>query len=340
MLAKDWRRDTKCVERTPVIMLAEKDDRNLYNAYKDHFRYLWMLPQSIFLEDATDYNYQTFEGSIERIKSPEKINYDTKAAKLKDQGIIVRSGAWKKLVKDLLYRLCPAIPDDLQIKQRIFISCSWESKPAKKVEEWLKHDIGDVVEIDLVDAKSGTSIKEAVYKNLNSSTVALVFFTCDMLIPANNEKVNLKTNKAEAKKEDEYIAKPNIYHEFGYLMAMYESRGCANMIIPLVQVGKKKVYYPSNIADTAYEEFDGDMIEENYDRIIDRLKDLLSLEVGVVCYALRSHAVRLEKMVLMEDNFEAREWLKKIKKKIEDRKCRECDKSDCPERRYVYNSKL
>jgi hypothetical protein len=337
VLAKEWRGDTKCFERTPVIMMTEKSDNKLYSAYKDHFRYLWSLPQSILLEDATDYKCDTHEGDIAVIKSPENIDYNAKARKLKERDRTLRSGEWKKQVKDLLYNLCPAIPEESPDKQRIFISCSWESKPAKKIEEWLKHDIGDVVGVDLVDAKSGTSIKDAVYKNLNLSTVALVFFTCDMYVPIKNQNIKLEKVEKEEKKEDEYFAKPNIYHEFGYLMAMYESRGCRNMIIPLRQVGEKEVYYPSNISDTAYEKFDGDMIEEAYERIIDRLKDLLSLEVSIVCYAFRSHAERLEQLVLMEENTEAREWLRNIKKRVKDKKCRECDKPNCPERTDPYN---
>jgi len=332
LLAKERRVDTMCVEKAPVIYMNRSNDNIVFEAYIDHFRYLWGLPQTIYLEDATDYKCCTGVGDITKIKPPHEIDFSVKAKRIKSKSHSTDLASWKKQVKDLLNSLCPVIPVDVQKKHSIFIACSWNAETsspnlvAQKLEKWLKKDFGKTVGIDLVDAKGGASINKNIYKNLNSSTVGLILFTCDLFV---SEKKIIDGKEIKGR----YYAKPNIYHELGYLMGKYEAKGYDNkMVIPIVQrIGDQTVYYPSNVADKVYFQFQDEKIEAKYEKIILLLQELLSLDISIICYALKCHEMRLRKM-LLDGDVDARELLIAVDLSIKNINCSDCEKDNCHER--------
>lgn len=165
LLAKEHRRDEVCVMRSPVIKMTRGDDRDSFDAYLDHFRYLWNLPQSIFLEDATYVTDKKINNGIAKIKPPKDIDYKYKSDRIKAKKIPGKwkygdSMSWRLQVKDLLFRLCREMPLQLPTKETVFIACAWRKKDpflsssphalASKMSNWLKEDLGNAIDVPAI----------------------------------------------------------------------------------------------------------------------------------------------------------------------------------------------
>lgn len=329
LLAKERRRDDVCVMRSPVIKMTRSDDRDTFDAYLDHFRYLWNLPQSIFLEDATYYKDARVQNGIAKIKPPKDIDYKFKAKRIKEKRvkeykISGDSASWRVQVKDLLFRMCREMPIQLPTKETVFIACAWWKKDtylssspnalAKKIEKWLKEDLGDKIDIYIVVADVGGGMFESIYSALDSSTAGIILLTCDM-----------------TRGDGQYYAKPNIYHELGYLMGKYEGRGYEKRVIPVIQsINGKMVQVPTNILNKTSIYFEDDKIEAIYKDILVSLYKLLVLEVGDICLALKSHCKRVENTIDRNDHTVY--WSESIREAIASLPCKECEKTDCLDR--------
>ncbi len=291
LLAKDCSEDNKCVTRSPVIEINRSNDRETFEAYIDHFRYLWGLSQAIYFQDATQYT-KLFPEGITQIKKPTEVDFSVKAKTIKDRGVHGDASSWRRQVKDLLFRLCPVIPEKVQTKESIFIACSWREKDkysgirpnqlAIKLKTWIKNDLGNSVDVQIVEAKPGEELFKNIYNNLNSSTVGIILLTGDI-----------------KGTDGKYYAKPNIYHELGYLMAKYSAQGYDTKVIPIIQhVDGNCIVVPSNIFKTTAINLQDNRIEAIYDTIIVTVKELLYLDNKIVCMALNSHLQRIEELVL------------------------------------------
>ncbi len=331
LLAKDWPTDSKSVLRSPIIKFSRSENRETFEAFIDHFRYLWNLPQCIFLEDITNFeNGKPID--ITEIKAPHNVDFKIKSNKLKAKGVHGDSSSWKRQVKDLLYRLCPVIPENLQTKESIFIACSWKKKNeylssdpntiAIKIKKWLDEDIGKSVDIRIVETNPGELIEKEIYTNLNSSTVGIILFTCDI--------------KGD---DDTYYSRPNIYHELGYLMAKYKAQGYDTKVIPIFQsLNGTRVVPPSNISNVSWIDLNDDMVEAIYEKLLISVQRLLSLDVSIICHSLSSHKKRINDLVINGDlnSAKSKSWCKEIDERIKKLSCKECDKSNCEIRRLAY----
>jgi hypothetical protein len=327
LLAKENRRDEACVMRSPVIKMTRDEDRDSFDAYLDHFRYLWNLPQSIFLEDATYVTDKKIPNGISKIKPPKDIDYKYKSDRIKAKNMLGKwkygdSISWRLQVKDLLFRLCREMPMQLPTKETVFIACAWKEKDpylssnpnvlAKKLKKWLKDDLGDAIDVHIVESDAGGILDKKIYSGLNSSTVGIVLLTCD--IKRDNGR---------------YYAKPNIYHELGYLMGKYEGYGYEKRVIPVIQkLNGVAVEAPTNISNKESIYFEGDRIDAVYKDILMSFCKHLVLDIGVICSALRSHLKRVENVIEYFPN--AINWAESIRETIKSLPCKECEVKDCP----------
>jgi len=326
LLAKERRRDDVCVMRAPVIKMTRDNDRETFDAYLDHFRYLWNLPQSIFLEDATYYKDLSVQNGIAKIKPPKDIDYKYKAMRIKEKRIKGSSrsgdsGSWRLQVKDLLFRMCREMPIELPTKETVFIACAWRQEDAhlssspnvlaKKINKWLKEDLGSAIDVHIVEAEAGGDLDEKIYSGLNSSTVGIILLTCDV-----------------ARDGGGFYAKPNIYHELGYLMGKYAGYGYEKRVIPVIQkLNGIAVESPTNISNKASIYFEGDRIDAVYKDMLMSLYKLLVLEIGVICSALRSHLKRVKGVYEFFPN--AITWAESIRESIKSLPCKDCEVKDC-----------
>jgi len=324
LLAKEKRIDDKCVLRAPVIKINRTNDRDSFEAYLDHFRYLWNLPQSIYLEDGTEFTNKSNPNGISIIKPPHKIDYKIKSRRIKQKSGKNNSiSTWRFQATDLLLRLCPEVPKKLQAKESIFIACAWrkidhylKSSPntlAKKLERWFKEDLKDSIDIHIVETEPGEDIAKKIYTNLDASTAGIILLTCDVKI--NNGR---------------YYAKPNIYHELGYLMGRCDQYGDNKRVIPVIQsMENQLVEVPSNINNKASIFFKDDKIDAVYKDILLSVYNVLSIDIETICAALRSHLDRVSKSI--EDNAHAIYWAESIRETIKNLHSDECNTDDCLE---------
>lgn len=325
LLAKEYRIDTVFAARSPVLKMMRNDDRDSYDAYMDHFKYLWNLPHTIYLEDATYVVDDKMQNGITNIKPPQNVDYKYKSISLKKRAIsdYVDSNAnsWILQVKDLLFRFCLGVPIRLPVKETVFIACAWgkndkylASGPntlAQKINNWLNDDLDGAIDVHILQADVGGPLQDKLYSGLNSSTVGIILLTCD--VECYQEK---------------YYAKPNIYHELGYLMGKYEVYGYEKRIIPIVQrIRGSVVEIPSNITDRVMLYFQDDDVDAIYGDILISLYRLLELDISMICFALRSHLRRVES--LFDNNSDSINWAESIRKAIIAMPCDKCGVHGC-----------
>lgn len=281
-----------CVTKTPVIEIRRSRDLYLFNAYMDHFRYLWGLPQALYLEDATEFKLKGFDG-IDNIRPPHDVDFVVKSKRIIAKKEHSNAISWRKQAKDLLLILCPEIPEKIATRDTIFIACSWSKKKevgpspndlAVKLEKWLKKDFGENLDVELINVQPGCDKDDAVYKGLNRGSVGIILMTADL------------------KSEGKYYSKPNIYHELGYLMAKCSGHGRDfNVIIIVQSKGDHKVVIPSNVNNKGSIDLQDNALFGMYHNVVWSIKSKLSLDQNLVCSILDNHKKRIEKMVLRGD---------------------------------------
>jgi hypothetical protein len=287
LLAKDSREVNKCVDRSPVIEIIRSADRGTFDAFIDHFRYLWGLPQAIYLEDATEYTPLNPRG-IKNIKPPMSIDFVSKSRRIIAKKEHSDAVSWRRQAKDLLVSLCPIIPKAVLTRETIFIACSWSKKDgiasyapnflAKKMKAWLLDDLSKCFDVQIVNVMPGVDVDDKIYDSLNRSTVGIILLTADIM-----------------GNDGEYYSKPNIYHELGYLMAKYGGcGGDSNVIIIAQSVGVRRVVIPSNVNNKGYVDLRDDAIYEVYHKVFWYICEKLFLDAENICQAINMHKRRIK----------------------------------------------
>lgn len=117
-------------------------------------------------------------------------------------------------------------------------------------------------------------------------------------------------------------------------MGKYEGYGYEKRVIPVIQsLNENMVEVPTNIANKASIYFEGDKVDAVYKDILMSLYKLLTLDIGVICYALRSHLKRVEILVDYIPN--ASNWIESIRDAISLLPCKECEEKDCSKKYKV-----
>lgn len=339
LLAKDWRIDKKCVTKSPVTELNRTEDKDTFDALLDHFRYLWELPVTLNMRDATHYDPNKTYG-LSRIKKPDDIDFKNKAHVIRSKQTKNNNSSslhsWKLQVKNQLKQLCPTIPEFAPTEELIFIACSWKkeeidkfspSSPnsfAVKIKSWLEHDLAQDLKVVLVDAPAGSSVSKEIYENLNSSTVGIILFTADYVGD-----------------DGQWYSRPNIYHEYGYLQARFASDGFgSNKVIPIRQCkGGKTTIIPSNINGTSAISLEDDKIEAIYGTLLVTIRDLLNIDSHRLCRALVSHKDRINKMILVGEVEQAigQSWVRRLDNQVSNLSCGKCSMEDCKDRDTAFD---
>lgn len=333
LLAKEWRVDTKCVIKSPVTEISRNEDLGEFEVFLDHFRYLWQMPQAIYVNDVTDYLLKN-DSAIPKIKSPDDIDFKEKVKKVKEKNI-ENYDSWKHQVRNLLKQQCPVIPEHLTKKERVFIACSWQQldySPASpnlladKLTRYLRMDFASNIEVAIVNAPVGATLKEEIYENLHASTVGIIILTADYKDDHGN-----------------WYSKPNIYHELGYLMASTScERYSEKYIMPIILIKQRKnkvlVSTPSNAAHIVSIDLEEDMLEGIYAKIITSIQSMLGFDTGNMCRALKSHKKRIEDMIIKGslNSAIAKPWIAGIENEISEYSCKDCDMSNCSHRSESY----
>lgn len=289
LLARESKDISDCVTKTPVIEIKRNRDFYLFNAYMDHFRYLWGLPQALYLEDATHFKSKGFDG-IDIIRPPYEVDFVVKSKRIIAKKEHNNAMSWRKQAKDLLLGLCPEIPEKIATRDTIFIACSWSKENgivpspnslAVKLETWLNKDFGDNLDVVLINVQPGCDKDDAVYKGLNRGSVGIILMTADLEI------------------DGKYYSKPNIYHELGYLMAKCSGPGRDfNVVIIVQSKGDNKVVIPSNIDNKGRIDLQDEALYGMYHNVVWSIKNKLSLDQILVCSILDKHKKRIDSMVL------------------------------------------
>lgn len=298
ILSKENRRSNKLSHLTPVIELNQHIDTVAFSAFDDHFRYLWELDVTLDCEDATKYQINKVN-SLSIIREPHGITYENKSARiaahkgLSTDDIKVRN--WRKKITNQLHKNCTdLLPTNAN--ETVFITCSWEKEAdgvsapnayAQLLATYLQEDFSQnpttVLSVKIMDATPSEFLSKQLYSTLDSSTFGIMLMTKDI-----------------ETKSGEFVCKPNVYHELGYLM---KHLGKKRVLI----VSEKGVIMPSNVQDIIRFDFDADRISFRYLEVIQHLNKILNMPKSIMINALNRHLVRLDKF-LREGKIQASEF--------------------------------
>ncbi|QHI39187.1 hypothetical protein IMCC3317_45920 [Kordia antarctica] len=222
LFAKLNRHSESLIYKHPIVKV-ERSRKNspAYNAFQylmDHFQYLWQLNITMDCGDATKYIKGKKE-SLSEINLPSDVSFRLKATRLVNQDCIGKEEkqSWILKTKNQFKRYS-SIPEKTNEEEKIFISCSWvENNPhyiPKKIHFWIEEDFtnNSITSLKpvLIDGRPSELISQKIYEGLNVCKLAIVFLTNDIPLKVENDK-NI-----------EYISRPNIYHELGFLMNKFD----------------------------------------------------------------------------------------------------------------------
>jgi predicted nucleotide-binding protein len=285
ILSKENRRSNKLSHLIPVIELNNIADSMPFAAFEDHFRYLWELDVTLDCEDATKYQPNK-ANSLSLIREPNNITYDAKSSRISEQkGYIFDDdkeiSKWRKSVTNQLHKNCTdLLPTNAN--ETVFITCSWEKEAdgvsapnnyAKLLATFLQEDFSPTLSVKIMDATPSEFLSKQLYSTLDSSTFGIMLMTKDI----------------ETKNGD-YVCKPNVYHELGYLM---KQLGKKRVLI----ISEKGVIMPSNVQDIIRFDFEENRISFRYLEVVQRLNKILSFPKTVVVNSLNNHLNRLTKFL-------------------------------------------
>ncbi len=288
LLAKENRRSNKLSHLTPVIELNQKDDAVTFAAFEDHFRYLWELDVTLDCEDATKYN-PTKINSLSIIREPNNVSYDAKSSRIAihngrsfDDKEVVN---WRKRVTNQLHKNCTdLLPTNSN--ETVFITCSWSKEDdgvsapnnyARLLATFLQEDFvqnpSPSLSVKIMEATPSEFLSNQLYTTLDSCTFGIMLMTKDI-----------------ETKNGEFVCKPNVYHELGYLM---KQLGKKRVLI----VSEKGVIMPSNVQDIIRFDFDNDRISFRYLDVVQHLNKMLSIPKTVIISSMSNHLNRLNKFL-------------------------------------------
>lgn len=255
--SKQSYQDDELMLNSPIMRIGKYDSEELTKTFcslADHFRYCWRHDLTLDLEDATSISENENElDGISSFKTPEQIDFSGKIRRLKARSINKENidadlNRWKSRTSNL-FKQFTLLPQPIPDKEIIFISCTWKDdlpdRDAKLIRNMLNEDLGEKIFPNIVNTEAGTSISETLYSNLRFASVGIV-----ILAPAYETKHG-------------HISKPNIYHEYGFLMSSVKDRN----IFPFLEKTVKRDL-SSNIAHLAQNAYKQGEIEKEYPKLL------------------------------------------------------------------------
>ena len=284
LLAKKQRETKRCANIAPLIEVNQAESRETFDAFNDHFRYLWDLDMTIYADDAT--HYEPGKGqSLRMMKTPDIITFERKAAHIraKVEGVsdeLIQK--WRFKVARLLNRHC-TLPAATPSSESLFITCSWEkgkdkttipNTTAQHLSKILETDFGSLREdpllsVNIMQGAAGEFLTAQLYARLQESTLAIVLMTADI-----------------KDKSGTLYSKPNVYHELGYLM---KHIGRDRVLL----VCEEGTMIPANIQDLIRVTFTRGKLALAYHEIVHWLNRTCSFGADVTIKVLEQHVARL-----------------------------------------------
>jgi hypothetical protein len=216
----------------PVIMIDGSDHNCAYEAFCNHFRYIWECDSTLDCDDVVE---RPTELSRVYIRKPEQLQTASKVERLRKSA----SGARNKVDWELRSRqflqvinsICPIVApaDDPEVG---FLAAPWAEKrgggsdlcePALRLEDLFKRGFEKVpdIRVSVLRSELGTSLSTSLFNMMNSSTFSIIVLT---------------------KETAEGYCKPNVYIELGYLL--HKNKGRRTFI-----VAERGVVFPADIQD-------------------------------------------------------------------------------------------
>jgi hypothetical protein len=217
---------------TPVIMIDGADRNAAYEAFCNHFRYIWECDSTLDYDDVVE---RPAELSTIYIRKPEQLQTASKVERLRNSPAGGRNKVdWELRSRQFLQvinSICPIVApaDDPEVG---FLAAPWEQKrtglsdlcePALMLEDFFKRGFEKVpdIRVGVLRSELGASLSSSLFNMMNSSTFSVVVLT---------------------KETAEGYCKPNVYIELGYLL--HKNKGRRTFI-----VAEKGVVVPTDIAD-------------------------------------------------------------------------------------------
>jgi len=296
LLAKKRRAQRGCVQLAPLVQIDQSESPDTFAAIDDHFRYLWDLDLTMYCRDAT-YYVPGQQHSLARFRPPTKISFDSKAAKTKEKKPDLTEEAitkWKSRSRRVINRFC-IVPAPTPSSDSLFITCSWRTEDgqsfphryARQVSDYLETDFGrrrrePLLSVFIMEAVAGEFFTQQLYARMDESTLALILMTADV----------------EARDGSKH-ARPNVYHEMGYLM---KHLGGSRVAI----VCEQGVAVPTNIHDVIRIDFQTDKLILVYAKIAGWVIRSAELGPNVASEITRNIKTRLDQ-ALQEGQITSRE---------------------------------
>ena len=192
---------------------------------------------------------------------------------------------WRKRVTNQLHKNCTdLLPTNAN--ETVFITCSWSkgddgvSAPnqyARLLATFLQEDFvqnpSPSLSVKIMEATPSEFLSNQLYTTLDSCTFGVMIMTKDI-----------------ETKNGEFVCKPNVYHELGYLM---KQLGKKRVLI----VSEKGIIMPSNVQDIIRFDFDNDRISFRYLDVVQHLNKMLSIPKIVIINSMSNHLNRLNKFL-------------------------------------------
>lgn len=197
--------DTCAITQTPIVMVDARSNRTAYDAFCNHFQYIWECDSTL---DYHDVAYRETSKRTVFIRKPEKTQTSNKIERLKrtpSQGI-----DWElrsRQIHQVVNSICPIVaPVDLP--EVGFLAAAWEQKhdssygpcePALMLEESFKRGFEKIehVQVAVLRSELGASLSRSLFELMNASTFSIIILT---------------------KEIEDRFCKPNVYIELGYLL--------------------------------------------------------------------------------------------------------------------------
>ncbi|MEM1206377.1 MAG: TIR domain-containing protein, partial [Acidobacteriota bacterium] len=282
LMARRTRHHYSLESFAPVVQLT-KDSFEDFEAFDDHFRYLWSLDVTMDCQDATRFDPRR-PRSLARVNAPQNVSFQFKAGRILgrnrtlDQGL---ADKWMSQARRILNKFCTDLSVTPEL-ETVFVTCSWKRTAdenyepnfvAKAISRWLSDDFTfrkpPALSVQILEAIQSEFFTQQLYRSLSNCTIGLVVLSCDI--------------EAES---GEFYSRPNIYHELGFLM----NRLGKERIIVLKEKG---VQVPSNISNVVYIEYEPEKVALAYHRIVDALARIFPISRPAVRDSFVQHQDRV-----------------------------------------------
>lgn len=223
---KRRRHDRRCpVDVLPIVRLSrgQARDETPFEHLEDHFRYLWEADTTLDDKDVLVHSH-----GQPRFLPPDKVRYRSRVGRLHSRSGPRLEGedlhGYEVRAARILRRHCPEIRPALS-NEVAFVACSWspsaEGEPkapdadACTLVELIERYFGqasELVRAHRIEARQvlgtpGESLGQVLYETLDESTLGIVVLSPEIVGASGLS-----------------VARPNVYHELGYLMARLGNR--------------------------------------------------------------------------------------------------------------------